>query len=91
MEQIVLTSISVNSLIENIASRTAQILQNQKNDSQLNQSEDLLSRKQALELLQITSATLWRWEKDGKIKSHGIGSKRYYKRSELEESLIEKK
>lgn len=30
-----------------------------------------------------SSATLWQWEKAGKIKSYGIGGKRFYKRSEL--------
>lgn len=91
MEQIVLTSINVNSLIENIAHRTAQIIQKQQNETSHSLPEGFLSRKQALEFLGVTSATLWRWEKDGKVISHGIGSKRYYKRTELEASIIQKK
>lgn len=35
-----------------------------------------------------SSSTLWQWEQKGKIKSYGIGGKRFYKRSELE-SLIQ--
>lgn len=31
-----------------------------------------------------SSATLWNWEKQGKLKSYGIGGKRFYKRSELD-------
>jgi hypothetical protein len=52
---------------------------------------ELVIRKEALELLSTTPATLWRWEKQGKIKSYGIGGKRYYKRTELLEALTLKK
>ncbi len=31
-----------------------------------------------------SSATLWNWEKQGKLTNYGIGGKRFYKRSELE-------
>lgn len=34
-----------------------------------------------------SSSTLWQWEKQGKIKSYGIGGKRFYKRSELEDLI----
>jgi len=30
------------------------------------------------------SATLWNWEQQGKLTNYGIGGKRFYKRSELE-------
>jgi len=38
-----------------------------------------------------SSSTLWKWEKEGKIQSYGIGGKRYYKRSELMEALTKLK
>ncbi len=90
MHNLVLSPISTDSLIEQIAERTVELLKREPQQN-VQLPEELLSRKQALDFLKITSATLWRWEKEGKIKSHGIGAKRYYKRSELEESLIEKK
>ena len=31
-----------------------------------------------------SSSTLWSWEKQGKLKSYGIGGKRFYKRADLE-------
>ena len=34
-----------------------------------------------------SSATLWNWEKQGKLKSYGVGGKRFYKRSELEQLI----
>lgn len=46
-------------------------------------SEVLLSRKQACELFQINSTTLWHWTKKGKVLAYGTGNRRYYKKSEL--------
>lgn len=48
---------------------------------------DYLTKKQACKLLNISETTIWRWVKEGKIIAHGIGSKRYFKRSELIESI----
>jgi hypothetical protein len=51
------------------------------------QSEELLTRDQACQFLKIDSSTLWAWSLKGKVKAYGIGARRYYKRSELLESL----
>ena len=48
---------------------------------------DFLTKTQALELLSISEATIWRWVRDGKIIAHGIGANRYFKRSELIDSM----
>lgn len=51
-------------------------------------NDDLLTREQAAEFLQINLSTLWHWGQKGRIKAYGIsGSRRYYKRSELMEAL----
>ncbi len=50
-------------------------------------NDDLLTREQTCELLQINASTLWHWQNKGKVKGYGIGNRRYYKRSELLESL----
>ena len=54
-------------------------------------NEDLLTRDQTCKLLQIDSSTLWHWTNKGKVTAYGIGSRRYYKRSELMDSLIKLK
>jgi len=55
-------------------------------------NDDLLTREQAAEFLQINLSTLWHYQKRGRIKAYGIhGHKRYYKRSELLEALQLKK
>jgi excisionase family DNA binding protein len=48
---------------------------------------DYLTKKQACELLSISETTIWRWVKDGKIIAHGLVGKRYFKRSELIDSI----
>ena len=51
-------------------------------------SEALLTREQTCELLHVDSSTLWAWTNKGKLRCYGIGARRYYKKSELMESLI---
>ena len=52
------------------------------------ESEDLLlTRDEVCKLLQIDSSTLWHWTNKGKVTAYGIGNRRYYKKSELLESL----
>ncbi|MEI6865773.1 DNA-binding protein [Flavicella sp.] len=49
--------------------------------------DDLMSRGQVLELLQINSSTLWHWQNSQKIIVYKLANKNYYKRSEILESL----
>ena len=53
--------------------------------------DDLLSREQVLELLQINSSTLWHYQNKGKIQVYKFANKCYYKRSELMNSLTQLK
>ena len=91
MKDLLLSPINTDALIELIAQRTAELLIKQTPQSQETEQDELLTRTEAMQYLKITGATLWRYEKKGKITSHGIGGKRYYKKSELEQSLIIKK
>lgn len=50
-------------------------------------NDELLSREQLLELLQINASTLHRWTLSGKITVYKFVNKNYYKRSEIMESL----
>lgn len=49
--------------------------------------EELLTIEQTSKFLKIDQSTLWRWTKKGKVKAYSIAGKRYYKRSEIMESL----
>lgn len=50
---------------------------------------NLFSRTEAAKALKIGETTLWRWTKEGHVKSFKVGSKVYYKKEDLEKSLIE--
>ena len=52
-----------------------------------NFTEELLTREETCKFLKIDSSTLWHWTNKSKVKAYGIGARRYYKRSELLESL----
>ena len=55
------------------------------------EKENLLTREQVLELLQINSSTLWHYQNKGKIQVYKFANKCYYKRSELMNSLTQLK
>ncbi len=50
--------------------------------------DELLTREQTCQLLQIDSSTLWAWTNKGKVIAYGIANRRYYKKSELLASLV---
>ncbi len=47
------------------------------------ENDDLMTREQVLELLQINASTLWHWQNKGKIIAYKFANKCYYRRSEL--------
>lgn len=91
MENIILSPIDTDILIHRIAERTVELLNREKPQLQPDNSEELLTREQALKYLGVCSSTLWRYEQQNKIQSYGISGKRYFKKSEIDASLIQKK
>lgn len=65
-------------------------LQQSKTPPQPDPADDLITPKEACEILQCTSVTLWRWEKKGRVTPYGIGGKKFFKRSELLQSIVKK-
>jgi hypothetical protein len=55
----------------------------QKIQSTQTENDDLITREQVLELLQINASTLWHWQNKGRITVYKFANKCYYKRSEL--------
>ena len=49
--------------------------------------DDLMTREQVLELLQINASTLWHWQNKGKVNVYKFANKCYYKRTELMNSI----
>ncbi len=83
-----ITQSTPEALAELINNRVKNMLEDFKKEFQSNTPDELLTREQAYQFLQIDSATLWSWTKKGKVLAYGIGSRRYYKKSELLSSLI---
>lgn len=46
-------------------------------------NDDLMSRKDLLDFLQINASTLFHWQNKGKIIAYKFANKCYYKRSEI--------
>lgn len=55
----------------------------QENQNNKTENDDLMTREQVLELLQINASTLWHWQNKGRITVYKFANKCYYKRSEL--------
>lgn len=62
-------------------------------ERQLNQEDqpEFITIKEACEILKVSEVTLWRYQKEGKVKVYGIGSRRLLKRDEVLNSLTLKK
>ena len=49
--------------------------------------DKVMSRKEASEYLQVSGNTIWNWSQTGVLKSHKVGGKLYYRKSELDDLL----
>ena len=74
-------------LVELIKKSVKSQLEDLKKDFQTHNPDELLTREQTCEFLQIDSSTLWHWTNKGKVIAYGIGNRRYYKKAELLECL----
>jgi len=84
---ILLQNVSPEALTELIKEGVKSQLEDFKNSFSSHNPDELLTREQTCEFLQINSSTCWHWTNKGKIKAYGIGNRRYYKKAELLESL----
>ncbi|MDM1452205.1 helix-turn-helix domain-containing protein [Myroides odoratimimus] len=49
--------------------------------------EELLTREQTAEFLQVNIATISTWTSQGRLTCYGMGGRRYYKKSEIMSAL----
>ena len=87
MEKIQFLQTTPDQLSEKLFKQFKSLLIDFKNSQISKNSDELMTRAQVCEFLQIDSSTLWAWTKKGKLKGYGIGHRRYYKRKEILESL----
>ena len=81
------TQIFLNGItLEQLAEALAPLLQLQQN-KQSQSENDLITRKQACDLLRINLTTLWKHTKSGKLKSFGIGNRIFYSKVQVLEAV----
>ncbi len=92
MDTILLQVITLEKLLGLISQDLREQIEALKKELNLSMTyEELLTRDQTCKLLHINSSTLWAWTKKGRVKAYGIANRRYYKKSEILDSLIELK
>ena len=72
----------INTTVKNQLNDVFEALKREKN-------ETLLTREETYRLLKIDSTTLWHWTKADKLKCYAIGNRRYYKKNEVIDCLIQ--
>jgi len=60
-----------------------------KAEFQPKEPTEYLTRNEVAKLLKVDLSTVHNWTKKGKIKAYGLGNRVYYKRHELNQSLIQ--
>lgn len=83
-----LIQVSPDQLIEKLNASIEQQFKNLKQDLKLNSTEDYLTRKETASLLKINLSTLHAWVNKGLLKPLGLSGRVYFRRSEIEKSLI---
>jgi hypothetical protein len=86
---ILLQNFSVEELEELLGKTVLKELSQLREEISKNSKDVLLTREETCKFLKVDSSTLWSWTNKGKVKAYGIGSRRYYKKNELIESLKE--
>ena len=86
--QIQFVSISPKELQETILAGVKNQLEELKKEYQPRVPEEYLTRKKTAALLSVNLSTLHAWVNKGLLHPVGIAGRVYFKRSEIEESLI---
>ncbi|MDT0687833.1 helix-turn-helix domain-containing protein [Autumnicola psychrophila] len=64
-------------------------LEELKKQYQPKEPEEYLSRSEVAKMLKVDIMTVHNWSKKGKLKKHALGNRVYYKRSEVEQAIVE--
>nr|WP_299168780.1 helix-turn-helix domain-containing protein [uncultured Allomuricauda sp.] len=89
MEQIQMVGISPQQLQDAISNDVKNQLEELKKNFEPKNPEEYLTRRETAKLLKVDLSTIRNHCKRGLLKPVGLGGRVYFKRSEVEESLIE--
>jgi excisionase family DNA binding protein len=84
---ILLENLSTEQLTDLIGNVFDTKLENFKKNFNTNDPDILLTRAEACEFLKIEQTTLYHWVKAGKVQCYGIANRRFFKKSDLLNSL----
>jgi len=82
---------AVTTLLNEVSQLKNLLLEKQDYNPTEKNNPEFITPKEAAELLKVSPVTLWRYEKQNKVKCYGIGGRRLYKRDEIINSLTLKK
>lgn len=83
LKTVKIQEITVDELADKVADKLLNKIKHYLDDLHKNEINVYLTRQQIADFLKINLTTLWNWTNKGKIKSYGIGSKRYYDKQEI--------
>lgn len=87
MQYSTLVQVTPEALVKLINEGVKSQLEDFKKDLNTNDPEILLTRAEACEFLKIEQTTLYHWVKAGKVLCYGIANRRFFKKSDLLNSL----
>ena len=88
MAQIQFISTSPKALIDLIDETISKRLNEFKNNLQPKEPTEFLTRHDLAEMFSVDLSTIHNWSKGGKIQPYSVGGRVYFKRNEIENSLI---
>lgn len=88
MKQVQLIGITPEEFQTAILDGVEKLLNELKKDFQPKEPTEYLTRQEVAELFKINLTTVWNWTKRGKLQSYGIDGRVFYKRSEIENSIV---
>lgn len=77
-------NVSVTVTLDDLRMILNEVAKGVKPAAQEQPTEEFLSRKEVLAVLNIDSSTLWCWEKTGYIRSYPFGGRKRYRREDVE-------
>ncbi|WP_271393565.1 helix-turn-helix domain-containing protein [Aequorivita sinensis] len=82
-KKIEITEITVEELADKVADKLLEKINHYIDQLNTNQNDVFLTRAETAEYLKVDPSTLWNWTNKGKLKSYGIGNRRYYNKKEI--------
>jgi hypothetical protein len=86
MKNIMIENTSLEELVNEIKGIVGQVMETREITAQ-NDSEQVLTRKETSELLQVSFVTLNKWNKLGVLPAFSVGTRVYYKWIDVQNSM----